>query len=303
MDVVIAAYNAERTIDATLASVASQTLPAASVVVVDDGSNDRTAERAERWRTVLPVTVVRQENLGPSGARRRGAALGSSPFILFLDADDLILPDHLAVLCDGMPSAGVIRAPVILRWVPEHSLELDRNRVRRTSQRTSILQANFVPAASVFSRVDYNRAGGCRIRVGADFTEDWDLWIRLVAGLGVAVEQAHHPTFIYRLSSSSRSAGCRQFKLDVATLAIVVDDLADSDLRSVAQRGLRDARARLWLAKSYEEAEAHRVRRARRLAWLALQKTSSWPLRTRAVALLVAPISTARARSRHRASR
>jgi glycosyltransferase involved in cell wall biosynthesis len=65
-------------------------------VVVDDGSDDNTVlESVAGYPT---VTLIRQEPLGRSAARNRGAAATDSDFLLFLDADDLLRPEALQVM-------------------------------------------------------------------------------------------------------------------------------------------------------------------------------------------------------------
>lgn len=95
--VVIAAYNAARTIAETIDSVLAQTCQDFEIVVVDDGSTDETlkivlgyAEREER------IFVVSQTNQGVSAARNRGVSLARGHLIAFLDADDVWHADKLA---------------------------------------------------------------------------------------------------------------------------------------------------------------------------------------------------------------
>lgn len=94
--VIIPLYNGERFITETLDSLAWQTRPVAEIIVVDDGSTDRGAELAE-GHSCAP-TVVRRPNGGVAVARNHGAALANSPFVAFLDQDDLWLPHRSARL-------------------------------------------------------------------------------------------------------------------------------------------------------------------------------------------------------------
>ena len=98
--VVIPAFNAERFIAEALDSVASQSLPPQQVVVVDDGSGDRTSERIREWErdNELAISLIRQENMGASAARNRGVAALTTDLVALLDADDVWEADHLALL-------------------------------------------------------------------------------------------------------------------------------------------------------------------------------------------------------------
>jgi glycosyltransferase involved in cell wall biosynthesis len=92
--VVTAAYNMEQYIHATIASVLEQSLPNFEVIVVDDGSRDATAKIV----TAVDDPRVRLISIPHSGvgtARNRGLAACRAPLVVFLDADDLLLPDAL----------------------------------------------------------------------------------------------------------------------------------------------------------------------------------------------------------------
>ena len=108
VSVVMPCFNGERWILDALESCALQTYPALEVVVVDDGSTDRTSEMVARFQREhgahLPVTLVRQTNQGPVAARNRGLRQASGVYLQWLDADDLLQPhkisDHVQFLQD-----------------------------------------------------------------------------------------------------------------------------------------------------------------------------------------------------------
>jgi glycosyltransferase involved in cell wall biosynthesis len=88
--VVIPAFNAERTLAAAIDSVLSQTVMPAKVIVVDDGSTDRTAEIASAYGP--QVSVTQQANSGPGAATTRGFEAATTPLVASIDADDIWLP-------------------------------------------------------------------------------------------------------------------------------------------------------------------------------------------------------------------
>ncbi len=92
--VVIPAFNAEPTIAAAIESVLRQTVPPAEIMVVDDGSTDRTAEIAAACDA--RVRLFRQGNAGAGAAMTAAMRHVSSPIFASLDADDLWLPDKMA---------------------------------------------------------------------------------------------------------------------------------------------------------------------------------------------------------------
>jgi len=93
VSVVIPVYNGERLIAETLRSVLAQTLPVHEILVIDDGSTDRTAEVVASFAP--RVTLVRQANAGESTARNDGIARATGEWIAFVDADDLWKPEKL----------------------------------------------------------------------------------------------------------------------------------------------------------------------------------------------------------------
>jgi len=91
--VVIPCFDQARYLPAAVASVRAQTCGPVACVVVDDGSTDDTAAVASQ----LGTTVLRQANAGVSAARNAGLAAARSDLVVFLDADDMLLPDAVAV--------------------------------------------------------------------------------------------------------------------------------------------------------------------------------------------------------------
>jgi glycosyltransferase involved in cell wall biosynthesis len=91
VSVIIPAYNAEDFIAEAIESVHAQTLPVSEIIVVDDGSSDRTAELAEQ----SGAFVIRQEHGGISVARNAGIRAAKHEWIAFLDADDTWEPQKI----------------------------------------------------------------------------------------------------------------------------------------------------------------------------------------------------------------
>jgi glycosyltransferase involved in cell wall biosynthesis len=94
VSIVIPCFNAAATIAATIESVLSQGNIARDVVIIDDGSTDRSLETARSFEPHL--RVLTGPNRGASAARNRGIAETASEWIVFLDADDLLVPGTLS---------------------------------------------------------------------------------------------------------------------------------------------------------------------------------------------------------------
>src|SRR5262249_3226700 len=90
VSVIVAAYNAERYIEETCLSVLGQTYTPLELVVVDDGSTDRTGAIVSALTASDPrVHLIHQTNSGVAAARNRAIAAARGEFIAPLDADDL----------------------------------------------------------------------------------------------------------------------------------------------------------------------------------------------------------------------
>jgi glycosyltransferase involved in cell wall biosynthesis len=108
--VVIAAYNEERYLGEAITSVLAQTYRPLELIVVDDGSTDRTAEIAAAHPD---VRLLRQPNRGLGAARNAGAAIAAGEYLSFHDADDLMTPDKLSTqigFLEGHPECGCVLA-------------------------------------------------------------------------------------------------------------------------------------------------------------------------------------------------
>lgn len=92
--VVIPLYNKQFQILKTINSVLCQTLQDLEIIVVDDGSTDDSVSKVKGVRDER-IRIVQQKNGGPSKARNTGVENANGDWILFLDADDELLPDAL----------------------------------------------------------------------------------------------------------------------------------------------------------------------------------------------------------------
>jgi glycosyltransferase involved in cell wall biosynthesis len=103
VSILIPAYNADEWIAQTVESALAQSWPRKEIIVVDDGSRDRTAEVAQRF-AAKGVAVVSVQNQGSAAARNHALQLSQGDYIQWLDADDLLAPDkierQLAALCE-----------------------------------------------------------------------------------------------------------------------------------------------------------------------------------------------------------
>jgi glycosyltransferase involved in cell wall biosynthesis len=105
VSIIIPCHNAEPWLGATLESALGQTWRRFEVIVVDDGSSDGSAALARRFES-RGVKVLQVVNGGAAVARNHGLRLASGDFVQYLDADDLLAPDKVAIQVECLLQTG-----------------------------------------------------------------------------------------------------------------------------------------------------------------------------------------------------
>jgi glycosyltransferase involved in cell wall biosynthesis len=105
VSIVVCAYNAERTMDRCLASLAVLNYPDYEVIIVNDGSRDRTREIAESYDH---FRIIDQSNQGLSAARNVGAEAATGEIVAYTDSDCVADPDWLTYLVAKMQVSGLV---------------------------------------------------------------------------------------------------------------------------------------------------------------------------------------------------
>jgi glycosyltransferase involved in cell wall biosynthesis len=222
VSVIIPAYNAEATIGRALQSIATQSLPPAEVIVVDDGSKDASADAAERMRSAMGATrfvVITQENQGAGAARNRAIAEATQPYLAFLDADDEWLPAKLERSIQVMQEGDyLLVAHDYLDTTPDGDRHIDcRQRFEEgTDPYITLYLKGYIPSISVVTKRDAVLAAG-----GFDETlrnaQDFDLWLKLLAEpgtrftlFGEALARYHHVAGSIMTHTDRRIACCRE---------------------------------------------------------------------------------------------
>lgn len=206
VSIITPCYNGARFIERTIQSVLAQTRRPLEMIVVDDGSTDDSAARAEAFGP--PVRVIRQANQGESVARNRALAEARGSHVLFLDADDLLEPaalEHLTTAVSGRPEAVALMG---CSWFSEDPARPYDTRVpESTAFFPAIIESNLAPPHCWLSPVTViRRAGG--FYEALRWYEDWDLWWR-VAMLGPPLVPVKYVGALYRRHPGSQLATIR----------------------------------------------------------------------------------------------
>ena len=97
-------YNAEEYVAEAINSVINQSYPNVELIIVDDGSSDKSYEICQSFvgERKIKIRAFKQVNKGPYPARNNALGHANGTYIAFLDADDYWDPDCLALLCESI---------------------------------------------------------------------------------------------------------------------------------------------------------------------------------------------------------
>ena len=188
VSVIIPAYNAGRTIDAALQSVFAQTFRAFEIIVIDDGSEDDTPERARAWGDT--ITFQRQPNAGPAAARNHGIRIARGRLVAFLDADDVWLPPKLerqVAYFDRFPETGLLHTDALVShasWpmMLERTDDSDSEPLPPANQFCALFHCDrYIQTLTVMAPREIVQALGGFDERREIYVEDWDLWLRIAA--------------------------------------------------------------------------------------------------------------------------
>lgn len=198
ISIIIPVYNSTRFLPAALESVFSQNYASYEIVVVDDGSTDETAVCLQPYAN--RIRYVYQTNAGSAAARNTGLDLARGEYIVFLDADDLLLPGKLkeqAAFLDLRPSLGMVHSgwriideqgqtvTDVTPWREAPTLDLD----------TWLRRKPVKMGAMMIRRAWLESVGGLDVELRQ--SHDVDLMLRLSLA-GCQAEWVYKPTLCYR---------------------------------------------------------------------------------------------------------
>lgn len=204
VSVVIPSYNLAEYLGQAIQSVLDQTYSNLEAIVVDDGSTDNTRQVASAFDDPR-VRYVYQENIGPAGARNAGIRVSQGEYLVFLDADDLLLPWKLEVqvrALDSNPKRGLVGGGYqfldesgsvlcqVESWKGNHSL----------TTRDWLLGCPFVVHAVLIRRHWVEAVGAFDMSLSGG--ADYDFWLRL-AHAGCPMGWVRDVVCSYRLRTDS----------------------------------------------------------------------------------------------------
>jgi len=207
ISVVVPAHNEERFLDEALASLARQSHGNIEIIVVDNGSTDRTPEIVQAWtQRDARFRAWRLERASLHESLRQGFALARSDLIARLDADDIAEPNRLERQYGYLlanPQLGVLGSAATLidakgKTIGQTTPCLGDEAIRQRLPQ----ECPFVHSSVMMRRGAYERVGGYRARL--NLAEDYDLWLRMSPTTRMA--NLPDPLIRYRVHKDSITA-------------------------------------------------------------------------------------------------
>lgn len=193
VSVITPAFNRSAYLVMAVDSVLAQTFDKWELIVVDDGSTDKTREVLAPYLSDPRIRYYYQSNKGQSAARNLGISVARGRYIGFLDSDDIWLPDKLALqvaVFERFPDIGVVHGDEITIDAQGRPIS-SHNMARYSGSVTAQLLAdNFVSMTTALARKDcFDVLGG--FDEADRIAEDYELWLRLSTRYQFHYEPGH----------------------------------------------------------------------------------------------------------------
>jgi glycosyltransferase involved in cell wall biosynthesis len=211
VSVIIPSYNREALIAETLNTIINQTRAPDEIIVVDDGSTDRSVDVIKEFAP--RISLIRQANAGPAVARNKGLSVSQGEFVQFFDSDDLCAANKIEVQMAAIEATGADVA-----YCPWVKAELSEGLARCEP---FVIQQRPLPAhcpphrhfvrgwVTVFQtclvrRELLNRVGGFEPRLMP--SEDSELMFRMLLS-GAKLVHTPETIVLYRVHASNQISG------------------------------------------------------------------------------------------------
>jgi GT2 family glycosyltransferase len=293
ISVIIPVFNGEKTLKRTVESILNQTFSDFELIVINDGSQDKTLEILATFQDPR-LRVFSYPNGGLSMARNRGIAHASGAYLSFIDADDLWTPDKLEAQLAALqadPQAAV--AYSWTDWIDEADQFL-RPGVHVTANGDiyeQLLLRDFIGSGSniLVKTEALADVGGFDASVSP--VEDWDMWLRLAARYQYVAVSA--PQILYRITQGSMSSNV--WKMESSSMRIIerAFENGPASLQPLKPQVLANRYQYLTLKAIERTFDRQKALTALRYWGSALRYNPQWLRRSRLMAIIAVKIAIA----------
>lgn len=139
VSIIVPVYNVEKYLRECLDSILNQTFKDFELLLIDDGSKDKSGEICDEYAKIHSnITVVHQKNQGQAAARNNGVKISKADWIMFVDSDDVIHPQLLEFLIKPVKEYGVNSSVALI----ERGTNLPKSFFRKRRKQFKILTVN-----------------------------------------------------------------------------------------------------------------------------------------------------------------
>jgi len=205
ISIIIPCYNGEAFLHEAIESALAQTYPHVEIIVVDDGSTDRSRDIAKAF----PIRYLHQPNRGLAASRNLGLGQSRGSYIVFLDADDRLKPDALEVglrVLAQHPGCAMTVGDHLFVSADGSYLSPSQKPFLPSAHYEALLQSNFIEMIStvLFRKSVFHEVGvfDANLRV----SEDYELYLRIARAHPICCHRAVVAEYRLHNTSLSRNA-------------------------------------------------------------------------------------------------
>lgn len=213
ISIIIPVYKAEKYLDRCLNSVLNQTFRDLEVILIDDGSPDRSPQLCDEWALKDPrIKVIHKENGGPSSARNAGLNEATGAYIGYVDSDDWILPMMFETLYSAIQRYDAEFAECELQICKSEEDPIIQPELKETVMDNREIMETFfrvksqdIPYCTCGKLCKKEMLEGIRFWEGMRFEDiDYNYWISINCNKGVHINQIYYCWF-YNVGSITRA--------------------------------------------------------------------------------------------------
>ncbi|HTJ54113.1 MAG TPA: glycosyltransferase [Nitrosospira sp.] len=284
VSVIIPSYNCELYIAETLESILDQTFKDIEIIVVDDGSTDKTRQIVTSYGA--PVRLVTQANAGVCAARNRGIREAAGQYICLMDHDDYWLPDKLAWQLEQMqrhPEVALVYS-TFAWWNPDPNGVFPDPRNYKDDSSCAVIDEEFsgwiyhlllldcwVLTSSALIRAEvFDKCGS--FDESLPYSEDWDLWLRIAREYSFIKLKKALTLYRQHPRQGNRTPRNIDYRTELLSRAVARWGLCSPDGRCITRRQFRETISRYHMEFGIRHLVAGNVRIANHSflkSWLA----------------------------------
>ncbi|WP_257254644.1 glycosyltransferase family 2 protein [Endozoicomonas sp. SESOKO3] len=205
ISVIIPVFNSEPYIEDCLFSIISQTYKNIEILVINDGSTDKTKDIILKIKDQdKRIKYLEQENSGVSKARNKGLSIALGSYIALIDSDDICYPFRLEEQINHMKSKNI---DICGSWIKEFNTK--KNKIKSYPDKDNELKFNYfffgktIPCPTVMMRAESIK--NLRFDSSLDFAEDYDFLMRTITENRCQLGAIKKPLVKYRVHENQHS--------------------------------------------------------------------------------------------------